>query len=146
MRVCHAAGPGSIPGRDKFPRWGFFGVFSHLYDECQEALGPQGSRTSFDHHNHPLSFHYGRQWPEMLTRPKTSNIHTYTKSEMTRHVFHHQLVKSVKFNKLSQNVESNGKQKSVHMLTATMLLLNVNQWKPSFEMSKFLIFITGFKL
>ena len=30
MRVCHAAGPGSIPGRDKFPGWGFFGVFPHL--------------------------------------------------------------------------------------------------------------------
>ena len=24
-----------------------------------------------------LILHYGRQWPEMLTRPKTSNIHTY---------------------------------------------------------------------
>ena len=30
MRACHAAGPGSIPGRDKFPGWGFFGVFPHL--------------------------------------------------------------------------------------------------------------------
>ena len=27
MRACHAAGPGSIPGRDNFPGWGFFGVF-----------------------------------------------------------------------------------------------------------------------
>ena len=24
-----------------------------------------------------LIIHYGRQWPEILTRPKTSNIHTY---------------------------------------------------------------------
>ena len=30
MRACHAAGPGSIPGRDRFPGWGFFGVFPHL--------------------------------------------------------------------------------------------------------------------
>ena len=30
MRACHAAGPGSIPGRDKFPGWVFFGVFPHL--------------------------------------------------------------------------------------------------------------------
>ena len=30
MRACHAAGPGSIPGRDKFPGLGFFGVFPHL--------------------------------------------------------------------------------------------------------------------
>ena len=28
MRVCHAAGPGSIPGRDRFPGWGFFRGFS----------------------------------------------------------------------------------------------------------------------
>ena len=27
MRACHAAGPGSIPGRDKFPGWGFFRGF-----------------------------------------------------------------------------------------------------------------------
>ena len=30
MRACQAAGPGSIPGRDKFPGWGIFGVFPHL--------------------------------------------------------------------------------------------------------------------
>ena len=30
MRACHVAGPGSIPGRDKFPGWGFFWVFPHL--------------------------------------------------------------------------------------------------------------------
>ena len=41
MRACHSAGPGSIPGRDKFPGCGFFGFFSHLYDKCQEALDPK---------------------------------------------------------------------------------------------------------
>ena len=30
MRACHAAGPGSISGRDKFLGWGFFGVFPPL--------------------------------------------------------------------------------------------------------------------
>ena len=30
MRACHAADPGSIPGWDEFPGWGFFGVFPHL--------------------------------------------------------------------------------------------------------------------
>ena len=30
MRACHAAGQGSIPGRDKFPGWVFFEVFPHL--------------------------------------------------------------------------------------------------------------------
>ena len=56
MRACHAAGQGSIPGRDKFPEWGFFGVFPHLWDKCQEALGPQGPRISFGHHTHPFIF------------------------------------------------------------------------------------------
>ena len=40
MRACHAAGPGSILGRDKFPGQGSFGVFPHLQDKCQETLGP----------------------------------------------------------------------------------------------------------
>ena len=30
MRACHSADRGSIPGRDKFPGWGFFGGFPHL--------------------------------------------------------------------------------------------------------------------
>ena len=46
MPACHAAGLGSIPGRDKFP-----GVFTHLYDKCQETLGPQGPRILFCRHN-----------------------------------------------------------------------------------------------
>ena len=41
VRACHAAGPGSIPGRNKFPEWGFFGGFPHLQDKCREALGPK---------------------------------------------------------------------------------------------------------
>ena len=28
MRACHAAGPGSFPGRDKFRGWGYFRGFS----------------------------------------------------------------------------------------------------------------------
>ena len=32
------------------------GVFSHLYDQCQEALGPQSPRISFGRHNHPFIF------------------------------------------------------------------------------------------
>ena len=30
MQDCPAAGPGSIPDRDKFPGWGLIGVFRHL--------------------------------------------------------------------------------------------------------------------
>ena len=36
IHACHAEGPGSIPGRDRFPGWGFFGVFPHLSDKRQE--------------------------------------------------------------------------------------------------------------
>ena len=35
MLTCHAAGPGSIPGRDKFPGWVFSGVFL----TCQTNVG-----------------------------------------------------------------------------------------------------------
>ena len=56
MRACHAAGRGSIPGRDNFPGWGFFGVFPHQSDKCQETLGPQGPRLSFDRRNHHSIF------------------------------------------------------------------------------------------
>ena len=53
MCSCDAAGPGSIPGRDKFPGWGFFfGVFRHLSDKCLETSGP---RISFGHHYHHSS-------------------------------------------------------------------------------------------
>ena len=41
MCAYHAAGLGLIPSRDKFPGWGFFGVFPHLSDKYQEALGPK---------------------------------------------------------------------------------------------------------
>ena len=56
LRACHAAGPGSIPGRDKFAGWGFLGVFLHVQGKCQEVLGPQGPRISFGRHNHPFIF------------------------------------------------------------------------------------------
>ena len=36
MRACHAAGPGSIPGRDKFPGWGFFSCF---FLTCKTNVG-----------------------------------------------------------------------------------------------------------
>ena len=66
MRACHAAGPGSIPGRDKFPGWGFFGGFSSPVRRMSGSFRTISPRISFAHHNHPSSFHYGRQWPEML--------------------------------------------------------------------------------
>ena len=54
MLTSHAAGPGSIPGRDKFTGRSFFRSFS--LPVSQEALGPQGLRISFGRHNHPFIF------------------------------------------------------------------------------------------
>ena len=91
MRACHAAGPGSIPGRDKFPGWGFYGDFPHLYDKCREALGPQGPGISFGHHyHHKSSFTTGANDLRCWRALKNSNIglhiyvagsdrHTYVK-------------------------------------------------------------------
>ena len=45
-----------VRSRGQFLGWVFFGVFPHLYDKCQEALGPQGPRISFGPHNHPFIF------------------------------------------------------------------------------------------
>ena len=77
MRACHAVGPGSIPGRDRFPGWGFRDFSSPVRQmsgsfrprRSPNIIWPSLSSTSF-------IIHYGRQWPEMLTRPKTLNIHT----------------------------------------------------------------------
>ena len=33
-----------------------------------------------------ILIHYGRQWPELLTRPKTSNMHTYKGSRVRVYV------------------------------------------------------------
>ena len=42
-RACRAAGPSSIPGRDKFPGWDFFGVFLTY----KTKSGPPGPRISY---------------------------------------------------------------------------------------------------
>ena len=51
MRACHVVGPGSIPGRDMFPAWGF----SSLEEKYQEDLGP-GPGIQFGRHNYPFIF------------------------------------------------------------------------------------------
>ena len=73
MRACHAAGPGSIPGRDKFPGWGFFGGFSPVR-QMSGSFRPQGPPNIIWPSLSSIIIHYGRQWPEMLTCPQTSNI------------------------------------------------------------------------
>ena len=56
MGACQAVGPGSIPGRDKVPGCGFFGVFPHLQHKFQKALSSQGLQISFGRHNQPFIF------------------------------------------------------------------------------------------
>ena len=80
MRACHAAGPASIPGRDKFLGWGFFGVFPHLYDKCREALGPKALEYLLDiiiihHHSFraPMTWDVDAPW-----NLKYTYIHTGT--------------------------------------------------------------------
>ena len=43
MRACHAAGPGSIPGRDRFPGWGFFQGFSSPVRQMSGNFRPTSS-------------------------------------------------------------------------------------------------------
>ena len=75
MRACHAAGPGSIPGRDKFPVWGFSRGFSSPVRQMSGSFRPPRSPNIIWPSVSSIIIHYGRQWPEMLTRPKTWNIH-----------------------------------------------------------------------
>ena len=56
MRVSHAAGPDSIPGRDKFPGRVLFRGFSSTVRQMSGSFRPQGPRISFGHHYHPPSF------------------------------------------------------------------------------------------
>ena len=79
MRACHAAGPGSIHGRDKFPGWGF----SSPVRQMSGSFRPPRSSNIIWPSLSSILIYYGRQWPKMLTRPKTSYIympiyiHTY---------------------------------------------------------------------
>ena len=74
MRARHAAGPGSIPGRDKFPAWGFFLGFSSPVRQMSGSFMPPRSPSIIcPSLSSSIIIHYGRKWPEMLTRPKVSN-------------------------------------------------------------------------
>ena len=75
MRACHAVGPGSIPGREKFPGWCFFRGFSSPVRQMLGSFRPPMSPNIIWPSLSSSLIHYGRQWPEMLTCLKTSNIH-----------------------------------------------------------------------
>ena len=75
MRTCHAAGLGSIPSRDKFPGWHFFRGSSTPVRQMSGSFRPPRSPNMIWPSLSSVIIHYGRQWPEMLTYPKTFNIH-----------------------------------------------------------------------
>ena len=77
MRDHDAAGLGPIPGRDKFSGWGFFLGFSSPVKQMSGRFWPQGLRISLSSSSSPIIIHCGRQWPKMLTRSKTTNVHKY---------------------------------------------------------------------
>ena len=74
-RACHAAGPGSIPGRDKFPGWGFSGFSSPIKQMPGTFRPPRSLNIIWPSLSSSIIIHHGHEWPEMLTRPKASNIH-----------------------------------------------------------------------
>ena len=74
----HLVGPDSIFGRISFPHWGLFRGFSSNVSQMSGKLRRHLSPDITVHHNHNKSFHCGRQWPLMLTRPKTPYIIYYT--------------------------------------------------------------------
>ena len=43
MRASHAAGPRSLPGRDRFPGWGFFQGFSSHVRQMSGNFMPTSS-------------------------------------------------------------------------------------------------------
>ena len=70
MRACHAAGPDSIPVGTSF----LGEVFSGFFLTCKPMSGsfrpPWFPNILWPSYSSKL-IHYGRQWPQMLTRPKT---------------------------------------------------------------------------
>ena len=56
MRACHAAGPGLISGRDRFPGWGFFRVFPSPVRQISGNFRPKDPRISFGRHNNYFIF------------------------------------------------------------------------------------------
>ena len=69
------SGPGFDTRSEQVSWVWFFRGFSSLVRQISGNFRPQGPRISFGHHYpYGVIIHYGRQWPEMLTRPKTSNI------------------------------------------------------------------------
>ena len=82
MRACHAAGPGSIPGRDKFPGWSFFRGFSSPVRQMSGSFRPPRSPNIIWPSLSSLIIHYWRHNDLRCWRAlKTSYIHTNSGGE-----------------------------------------------------------------
>ena len=76
MRACHAAGPRSIPVGTSFLGEVFSGFFLTCKDMSGSFTPPGSPNLIWPSLLSSIIIHYGHQWPEMLTRPKASNIRT----------------------------------------------------------------------
>ena len=56
----------------------FRGFYSPVRQMSGSFRPPRSPNIIWPSLSSSIIIHYGPQWPEMLTRPKTSNIHTYT--------------------------------------------------------------------
>ena len=76
MRACHTVGPVIDPRLGQVSWVRFFVDFSSPVRQISGSFRPPRSPNIIWPSLSSLIIHYGCQWPEMLTRPKTWNIHT----------------------------------------------------------------------
>ena len=80
MRACHAADPDSYPsGQVSWVRF-FRGFSSSVRKMSGSFRPPRFPNIIWPSLSSSIIIHYGRKWPAMLPRPKTSNIFTYVRS------------------------------------------------------------------
>ena len=83
VHLCGACAPVTQRARVRSPvGTNFLGeVFSGLFLTCKTNVGklwtPGSPNIIWLSLSSSVIFHYGCQWPEMLTRPENLNIHTY---------------------------------------------------------------------
>ena len=82
------SGPGFDPRSGQVSWVTFFRVFSSRVRQMSGSFRPPRSpNIIWPSLSSSHIIHYGRQWPEMLTRPKTLNIHIAYTSDLTPHDF-----------------------------------------------------------
>ena len=86
MRACHAAGPGSIPGRDKFPGWGFSRGFSSPVRQTSGSFRPPRSPNIIWPSLSSIIIHYGRHNDLRCWRALKPEIYIHTWSQLLQRV------------------------------------------------------------